>query len=137
MLFLCAKYKIELFGILKKGKITYKESPFRPIIQDIKDKLSKSGDKLIKKGLHYVEKMKELTEPLVKIIKEKLIKFKNELIKKNRIKKDNAWYYGGIIYNGIKDIRYLFNEDEDEDEDKITYKEFTFKSINVDTRKNF
>ena len=56
--------------------------------------------------------MKELTEPQVKIIKEKLIKFKNELIKKNRIKKDNAWYYGGIIYNVIKDIRYLFDEDE-------------------------
>ena len=51
---------------------------------------------MIKKGLHYVEKMKELTEPQVKIIKEKLIKFKNELIKKNKIKKDNAWYYGGI-----------------------------------------
>ena len=102
----------------KKDKITYKESPFRPVIQDIKDKLSKSGDKLIKKGLYYVEKMKELTEPQVKIIKEKLIKFKNELIKKNRIKKDNdiynAWYYGGITYNGIKDIRYLFDEDEDE-----------------------
>ena len=56
--------------------------------------------------------MKELTEPQVKIIKEKLIKFKNELIKKNRIKKDNAWYYGGIIYNVIKHIRYLFDEDE-------------------------
>ena len=26
----------------KKDKITYKESPFRPKIQDIKDKLSKS-----------------------------------------------------------------------------------------------
>ena len=33
----------------KKDKITYKESPFRPVIQDVKDKLSKSGDKLIKK----------------------------------------------------------------------------------------
>ena len=102
----------------KKDKITYKESPFRPVIQDIKDKLSKSGDKLIKKGLYYVEKMKELTEPQVKIIKEKLIKFKNELIKKIRIKKDNdiynAWYYGGITHNDIKDIRYLFDEDEDE-----------------------
>ena len=102
----------------KKDKITYKESPFRPVIQDIKDKLSKSGDKLIKKGLCYVEKMKELTEPQEQIIKEKLIKFKNELIKKNRIKKDNdiynAWYYSGITYNGIKDIRYLFDEDEDE-----------------------
>ena len=102
----------------KKEKITYTESPFRPVIQDIKDKLSKSGDKLIKKGLYYVENMKELTEPRVKIIKEKLIKFKNELIKKNRIKKDNdiynAWYYGGITYNSIKDIKYLFDEDEDE-----------------------
>ena len=96
----------------KKDKITYKESPFRPVIQDIKDKLSKSGDKLIKKGLYYVEKMKELTEPQVKIIKEKLIKFKNELIKKNIY---NAWYYYGITYNGIKDNRYLFDEDEDED----------------------
>ena len=56
--------------------------------------------------------MKELTEPQVKIIKEKLIKFKNELIKKNIY---NAWYYGGITYNGIKDNRYLFDEDEDED----------------------
>ena len=46
----------------KKGKLTYKESPFRPVIQDIKDKLSKSGDKLIENGLYYVEKIKELTE---------------------------------------------------------------------------
>ena len=40
----------------KKTKRKKKESPFRPVIQDIKDKLSKSGDKLIKKGLYYVEK---------------------------------------------------------------------------------
>ena len=108
---------------------------------------------MIKKGNYYVEKMKELTEPQVKNIKEKLIKFKNELIRKNRIKKDNdiynAWYHGSITYNGIKDIRYLFNEDEDEDEgvkdirylfnekedeDKITYKESPFKSIIQDIR---
>ena len=47
---------------------------------------------MIKKGLYYVEKMKELTESHVINIKEKLIKFKNELIRKNkinnRIKKD-------------------------------------------------
>ena len=50
--------KIELFRILKKeGKITHKESPFKSIIQDIKIKLSKSGDKLIKKALYYVEEM--------------------------------------------------------------------------------
>ena len=76
--------KIELFRILRKeDKITYKES----IIQDIRNKLSENGSKLIKKGLYYVEKMKELTESQVKIIKEKLIKFQNGLIRKNRIKK--------------------------------------------------
>ena len=60
--------------------------------------------------------MKELTESQVNNIKEKLIKFKNELIRKNkvnnRIKKDLN------NYNGIKDNRYLFNENEDVDEDK-------------------
>ena len=75
---------------------------------------------MIKKGLYSLEKMKRLTELQEKHIKEKLIKFKNELIRKYRIKKDNdiynAWYYGSITYNGIKDIIYLFNEDEYEDE---------------------
>ena len=85
--------KIELFRILKKeDKITYKESPFKSIIQDIKDKLSKSGDKLIKKGLYYVEEMKKLTESQVKNIKEKLIKFQNELIRKSRMKKNRDIY---------------------------------------------
>ena len=59
--------------------------------------------------------MKELTESQVNNIKEKLTKFKNELISKNeinnRIKKDIN------NYNGIKDIRYLFNGYEDEFED--------------------
>ena len=124
------------------------ESPFKSIIQDIRIKFSKNGNKLIKKGLYYVE-MKKLTESQIKNTKEKLIKFKNELIRRNKIKKDNdiynAWYYFSITYNGIKDIRYLFNEDEDddvkdisylfnEDEDKITYKESPFKSIIVDIR---
>ena len=58
--------------------------------------------------------MKKLTELQVKNIKENLIKFQNELIRKNRIKKDNeiynTWYYVSFTYNGIKDIRYLFNE---------------------------
>ena len=100
--------------------------------------------------------MKKLTESQEKNIKEKLIKFQNELIRKNTLKKDNdiynAWYYGGITENGIKDIRYLFNEDEDGDvrvirylfnedadndvdEDRITYKESSFKSIIADIRK--
>ena len=144
--------KIELFRVLKKeDKITYKASPFKSTIQDIKDKLSKTGDKLIKKGLYYVEEMKKLTESQVKNIKEKLIKFQNELIRRNRIKKDNdiynAWYYGGITYNRIKDIRYLLNKDEDkdvkdirylfnedEDECRIRYKEPQFKSIITDIR---
>ena len=65
--------------------------------------------------------MKKLTESQVKNIKEKLIKFQNELITKNRIKKENdiynAWYYGSITYHDMKDISYLFNEDEDNDVD--------------------
>ena len=37
--------KTELFRILKKeDKITYKESPFKSIVEDIRSKLSKSGD---------------------------------------------------------------------------------------------
>ena len=119
--------KIELFRILRKeDRITYKESPFKSIIADIRNKLSKNGNKLIKKGLYYAEKIKELTESQLKNIKEKLIKFKNELIRKNRIKKDNdvynASYYAGMTYIGIKDMRYFFNENEDNDvyQDRIT-----------------
>ena len=88
---------------------------------------------MIKKGLHYVKKMKELTKSQVNNIKEKLIEFKNELIMKNkinnRIKEGADNYNNSIVYNGIKDIRYLFNEDEDVDvyEVKITYKESPFK----------
>ena len=64
---------------------------------------------MIEKGLYYVENMKELRESQVNNIKEKSIKFENELIRKNnnRIKKDFS------NYNGIKDVRYLFNEYED------------------------
>ena len=69
--------------------------------------------------------MKKLTDSQVKNIKEKLIEFQNKLIRKNRIKKDNdiynARYYGSTTDNGIKDIRYLFNEDEDEDIKYIRY----------------
>ena len=104
---------------------------------------------MTKKALYYVEEMKKLTEPQVRNIREKLIKFQNELVRKNRTKKDvdiyNACYYGSIIYNGIKDIRYFFNEDEvedvdeknDVDEDKITYKESPFKSITQDIKDKF
>ena len=45
-----ATSKIELFRILKReDKITYKESPFKSIIADIRKKLSKNGQKLKKK----------------------------------------------------------------------------------------
>ena len=51
-----------------------------------------------------------------KNIKEELIKFKNELIRKNRInnrnEKDLDDYNGYTKYKGIKDIRYLFNEED-------------------------
>ena len=67
-------------GDVDEDKITYKESPFKSIIHNIKDKLSKSGDKLIKKGLYYVEEMKSLGSAEIKNIKVKLIIFKNELI---------------------------------------------------------
>ena len=88
---------------------------------------------MIKKGLYYVEKMKELSESQVKNIREELIKFKNELIRKNRNKKDLDDYSGNTKYRGIKDIRYLFNEEDiynsinnikysfDENEDKLTH----------------
>ena len=42
--------KIELYRIfLKKDKVRYKECSFKSIIADIINKLSKSGDKMIKK----------------------------------------------------------------------------------------
>ena len=127
-----------------EDKITYKESTFKSIIVDIRNKLLKNGDKLMKKGVYFVEEMKKLTESQVNSIKEKLLKFKNELITKNkinnRIKKDLNNYNGfkdiGFLFNEYEDeyedIRYLLNEYEDVDEDKITYKESPFKSIIVD-----
>ena len=127
-----------------EDKITYKESTFKSIIVDNRNKLLKNDDKLIKKGFYFVEDMKKLTESQVNSIKEKLLKFKNELITKNkinnRIKKDLNNYNGikdiGLLFNEYEDededIRYLLNEYEDVDEDKITYKESPFKSIIVD-----
>ena len=63
---------------IKKIKTTYKESPFKSIIQDIK------------RGLYYAEKMSNLSTSDIKNIKEKLVKFKNELFNNNnnKIKKD-------------------------------------------------
>ena len=90
-----------------EDEITYKESPFKSIIADIRNKLSKNRDILVKKGLYYVEEMKEFAESKVNDIKEKLIKFKNELIRKNKI--NNSIKKNLNNYNGIKDIRYLFS----------------------------
>ena len=88
--------KIDTYCVekIKKNKIktTYKESPFKSIIQDIK------------RGLYYVEKMKNLSTSDIKNIKEKLIKFKNELFNNNKIKKDLH------ECKGIKYVRYLFND---------------------------
>ena len=43
--------KIELFKIFKKDKITYKESPFKSIITNIRSNLSKREHELIKNCL--------------------------------------------------------------------------------------
>ena len=99
-----------------EDKITYKESPLKSIIVGIRNKLSKNGNKLIKKGLYYIEQLESLTSSEIRNIKEKLIKFKNELIRKNiinnRNKKDLYDYNGNTKYKSIKDIRYLFNEED-------------------------
>ena len=48
-----------------EDKITYKEFTFKSINFDIRNKLLKNGDKLIKKGFYFVEEMKKLTESQV------------------------------------------------------------------------
>ena len=90
----------EMLIMLKKSrknkiKTTYKESPYKSVIEDIK------------RGLYYVEKMSNLSALDIKNIKEKLVKFKNELCNNNnKIKKDPN------ERKDIKYIRYLFNEDK-------------------------
>ena len=69
--------------------------------------------------------MKDLTNLQVKSFKENLIKFKNDFIMKskinNRIKKDFDDYYGKNKFNGVKDIRYLFNKEEEPAHEDIRY----------------
>ena len=75
------RQKNTLFKKLKKNvKNTYNESPFKSIILDIRSILPKKGCKKIKKGLEYVEKMKELTFLQLENGKNNLIKLKNDLI---------------------------------------------------------
>ena len=107
-----------MFRILKKNvEKTYNESPFKSIILDIRSILPKKGCKKIKKGLEYVEEMKELTFLQIENGKNNLIKLKNNLIekfKKNiRIKKADRGYYE---YE-VKDVRNLFNQNDDDDDD--------------------
>ena len=58
------------------------ESPFKSIIFDIRSILPKIGCKKIKKGLEYVEEMKELTFLQIENGKNNLIKLKNDLIER-------------------------------------------------------
>ena len=122
--------KTDLFRILKrKDKIIYNESPFKPIIADIRSELSKKGY--------------ELTNSQVKSFKENLIKFKTDLIMKNkinnRIRKDLDGYYGKNKFRGVKDVRYLFNEEEDgsaHEDIRYLFNESPFKSIITDIKSN-
>ena len=105
--------------------------------------------------------MKSLGSEEIKNIKEKLIIFENELIRKNRINnriKKDLDDYNGIkdvrylfnevdIYNDINDINYLLNENEDKDikrnayyaekikKIKTTCKELPVKSIIEDIKR--
>ena len=86
--------------------------------------------------------MKELTNSQMKSFKENLIKFKKDLIMKNkinnRIKKDFDGYYGKSKFKGVKDIRYLFNEEDESAHEDIRYlfNQSAFKLIITDIRSN-
>ena len=75
----------------------------------------------MKKGLEYVEEVKELTFLQIKIGKNNLIKLKNDLIerfKKNyrRNKADRDYYeYEKNNFHGLKDVRNLVNQKDDDD----------------------
>ena len=121
------------------------ESPFKSIIADIRSNLPKRGHKLIKNGLKYAEEMKESTNLQLKSFKKNLIKFKNDLTEKtkvnNKVNKNSNNCYRRNKFKGIKDIRYLFNEEEDDSiYEDIKYlfneDESPFKSIIADIRSN-
>ena len=57
----------------------------------------------------------------------------------NRIKKGFDGYYGKNKFKGVKDIRYLFNEEEDEsahEDIRYLFNESPFKTIITDVRSN-
>ena len=77
------RQKNKLFKKFKKNvKKTYNESLFKSIILNIRSILLKKGCKKIKKGLEYVQEMKELTFLQIENGKNNLIKLKNDLIEK-------------------------------------------------------
>ena len=88
---------------------------------DIRSILPKKGCKKIKKGLEYVEEMKELTFLQIENGKKNLIKLKNDLIerfkKNDRRKKADRDYYESEEnkFHGLKDVRNLFNKNDDDD----------------------
>ena len=111
-----------MFKILKINvKKTYNESPFKSIIFYIRSILPKKGCKKIKKGLEYVEEMKELTFLLIENGKNSLKKIKNDLTERfknndRRKKADRDYYeYEENMFHGLKDVRNLFNQNDDDD----------------------
>ena len=91
------------------------EFPFKSIIADIRSNLPKRVHKLIKSGLKYVEKMKDLTCSQIKNFREKLIRFNIDLIKKDKVKKDLDQYYEKHKMNTVKDVKYLSDDFAHED----------------------
>ena len=88
---------------------------------DIRSIFPRKGCQKIKKGLEYVEEMKELTFLQIENGKNNLIKLKYDLIerfKKNdgRKKADRDHYeYEENKFHGLKDVRNLFNQNDDDD----------------------
>ena len=76
---------------------------------------------MIKKGLEYVEEIKELTFLQIENFKNKLIKVRDDLIEKfkknDRIKKADKDYYEheNDTFYGLKDIRNLFDQNDNDD----------------------
>ena len=87
-------------------KKTYKESPFKSIILDIRSILPKKGCKKIKRTLKYIEEVKELTFLQIENAENNLIKLKNDSIKKfkkNKIKKVDR----ENKFHGLKDKKFI------------------------------
>ena len=75
----------------QEDKKPHNKSPFRSIVENIREKLQilgskipKSESNLIRRGFYEVEKVKNLSESSIKIISEKVNRFEDDLSKKNR-----------------------------------------------------